>query len=292
MKKLETKTKKKIILIICLTLVFACGVAFRVHYSYRLGLSNEDQKYYGQNKNAAPVRLVAHRGYSDKAPENTVAAFELAGQTDEFWGIECDVQLTKDDKWVVMHDTKLDRTTNGSGKLQNYTLSQLKTFRINTGSNIKDYQNEEIPTIEEYLDVCVKYNKRPFIEIKIAADKAQVQSLYDIIASYGLTDSCTVISFYYDSLQYLRVIDSSIEIYALTNELDDATLKICKEHNFGIDFNENEIKNTAKLINKYAMNEIPLAAWTVKSQAEVDRMLDNGVNILTCNNPDYEINKE
>ena len=92
----------------------------------------------------SPV-IFAHRGASSHAPENTLAAFQLAiDQGAE--AIELDVQLTRDQEVVVFHDVHLDRTTNGSGKVKDLTLSELKSYNAGIAFN-PAYQNEKIPTL-------------------------------------------------------------------------------------------------------------------------------------------------
>lgn len=67
--------------------------------------------------------LIAHRGASTLAPENSIPAFQLAGEYG-YWGAECDVSVTKDGIWVLMHDTSVDRTTNGRGAVSSFTLGR------------------------------------------------------------------------------------------------------------------------------------------------------------------------
>lgn len=93
--------------------------------------------------------VIAHRGSSGKAPENTTAAFRLACK-ERADAIELDVHLSKDGHAVVIHDGYLGRTTDGSGPVRNYTLQQLKKF--NAASRWKQkYSFEAIPTLDEVL---------------------------------------------------------------------------------------------------------------------------------------------
>jgi len=97
----------------------------------------------------SPV-IFAHRGASSHAPENTLAAFRLAIDHGAK-AIELDVQLSKDREVVVFHDTNLDRTTDGTGRIKDYTLSELSD--LNAGiSFYPAYQNEKIPTLAQVLD--------------------------------------------------------------------------------------------------------------------------------------------
>jgi glycerophosphoryl diester phosphodiesterase len=109
------------------------------------------------------MTLVAHRGYSSHAPENTRAAFELA-LAHGYKDIEFDVQLSKDGVPVIMHDVTLDRTTNGKGAIKNYTHSELK--KVDAGSWFGvEYANQTIPSLQEVLRL-LRGRARIHIELK------------------------------------------------------------------------------------------------------------------------------
>ena len=95
--------------------------------------------------------ICAHRGASTTHPENTVAALKEAIRLGVHM-IEFDVALTKDKKLVLMHDSTLDRTTNGSGAVSDFTLAQLKELDAGSfkGEQFKDIR---IPTLQEALDL-------------------------------------------------------------------------------------------------------------------------------------------
>ena len=99
---------------------------------------------------AEPFRIIAHRGASGYAPENTMAAFERAvalGATE----VETDVAFTKDRRLLLFHDATLERTTDGSGRPEDYTLEELK--RLDAGSLLdREYAGEPLITLEELFD--------------------------------------------------------------------------------------------------------------------------------------------
>ena len=98
------------------------------------------------------MKLWAHRGCSQRYPENTLLAFEKAAQINGLTGIELDIQLTKDGRMVVIHDERVDRTTDGIGYVREYTLEEIRKLKIDAGTGKK----EVIPTIEEVLDLLEK----------------------------------------------------------------------------------------------------------------------------------------
>lgn len=103
------------------------------------------------NQSHLPL-VYAHRGASAYAPENTLAAFELAIQQNADV-IELDVKLTADQQVVVIHDQTVNRTTNGAGRVSDFSLSDIR--KLNAGYKYKDqYPQERVPTLEEVLELC------------------------------------------------------------------------------------------------------------------------------------------
>ena len=143
-------------------------------------------------------RFSAHRGSQAYGPENTIVSFEAAGRNG-VWAIETDFRMTKDGEIVCIHDKTLDRTTNGSGNVSDYTLAELRQFKVqevnstvisNKTYNYGNFSHEElrIPTIDEYLDICVKYHCVPFIELK--EDGGVIAKVIAAVKRHGLEGSC------------------------------------------------------------------------------------------------------
>jgi glycerophosphoryl diester phosphodiesterase len=120
--------------------------------------------------------IFAHRGASAQAPENTLAAFELAlaQQAD---AIELDVNLSADGEVIVIHDTTVDRTTNGHGKVEDMTLAALKL--LDAGSfRGREFAGEKIPSLEEVFEAV---GKRLFINIELKNHKAHGTDLVETV---------------------------------------------------------------------------------------------------------------
>ena len=105
----------------------------------------------------------AHRGASGYAPENTLAAFEKAVELGAD-GVELDIQLTKDDEIVVIHDEKIDRTSDGEGWVKDYTLEELRGFNYNRTK--PEYEHADIPTMREVFELLKPTGLFINIEIK------------------------------------------------------------------------------------------------------------------------------
>ena len=105
----------------------------------------------------------AHRGASGYAPENTLAAFQKAVDLGAD-GVELDIQLTKDDQIVVIHDETIDRTSDGKGWVKDYTLEELRAFNYNRTK--PEYKHADIPTMREVFELLKPTELFINIEIK------------------------------------------------------------------------------------------------------------------------------
>lgn len=118
------------------------------------------------------MKIWAHRGCSQRYPENTLLAFEKAAGIPELTGIELDIQLTKDGYLVVCHDERVDRTTDGIGYVKDFTLEQLKRLKIEAGNG----RYEQIPTIVETLELLEDRLQKGFkINIELKNSKIPYQ---------------------------------------------------------------------------------------------------------------------
>ena len=148
------------------------------------------------------IRIWAHRGCSFHYPENTLTAFREAVTLPGLTGIETDVQLTKDGVPVIIHDEKVDRTTDGEGWVKDFTLAELQALHIKG----KDGDvPERIPTLEELLDLLAPYLKDGlYLNLELKNSKVLYpgleQKVVDLVAKYGVESQIVYSSFYARSL--------------------------------------------------------------------------------------------
>lgn len=156
--------------------------------------------------------IIAHRGASAYAPENTMAAFKMAIEM-KAKGIEIDVHLTKDGHPVVIHDNKLDRTSNGKGLIRDKTLKELKELDFGSWFSA-DFKDQSIPTLEEALDFTTSNNVMLNIELKsgIILYQGIERTVADIIRQYKAEDKVIVSSFNHYSLLELKKMAPRIKI--------------------------------------------------------------------------------
>ena len=140
------------------SIVFAFFFVFysKISAQNSSGLDNNSSKEHEEVSKKYDLRVSAHRGNSEIAPENTLATFQKVLEIGVDY-IEIDVRTTKDGYLVILHDGNLDRTTTGKGKMKDFTLSELKT--LSAGKNLGEvYQNEKIPTLDETLSLVSAWN--------------------------------------------------------------------------------------------------------------------------------------
>lgn len=138
---------------------------------------------------------VAHRGFSGKAPENTLAYHSMAIAMPYVHWMEIDVQLSKDGVPVVIHDYTLDRTTNGHGKVKNMDWEYIR--RLDAGSwKGRSFQGERVPSLEEVLSLA-SGRLRLNIELKTVGDMYPgiEKTVTDLISAKGMRDDVILTSF-------------------------------------------------------------------------------------------------
>ncbi len=167
----------------------------------------------GENCEYSKPNIWAHRGCSLAYPENTLSAFCAAAEIDGITGIELDVQLTKDNIMVVIHDETVDRTTDGSGNVRDFTLEELKTLAI-AG---KDGIVEHIPTMEEVCVLLQDYCHRNGLLINIELKNSKIryegmeEMLLELIQKYDLKDYVIYSSFLPESMGLMKQLDNSVQ---------------------------------------------------------------------------------
>lgn len=198
------------------------------------------------------MKIWAHRGCSQRYPENTLLAFEKAAKLDGLTGIELDIQLTKDERLVVCHDEKADRTTDGTGEIRKKTLAELKKLRIDAGKG----KWEQIPQIEEVLDLLKEKLKSGLllnIELKnsVFPYEGMEEKILDLVRQYKVEESIIYSSFYALSLERIKTLNPHAKTGILDTKVSDCLYKLkggCKAdalHPYwrGMDLPIEKIKN-------------------------------------------------
>ena len=173
------------------------------------------------------MKLWAHRGCSQRYPENTLLAFEKAAAIKDLTGIELDIQLTKDGEMVVIHDERVDRTTEGMGFVRDYTLSQIKKLHIYADDN----PVQSVPAITEVFDLLeprLKSGLKLNIELKnsIYPYDGMEEKIVDLVHKRGLQNVVVYSTFYARSLEKLKKLDPDAALGILDGRVSDCLYKL------------------------------------------------------------------
>ncbi|MCC9089014.1 MULTISPECIES: glycerophosphodiester phosphodiesterase [Bacillus] len=231
--------------------------------------------------------IIAHRGSSSAAPENTIAAFDLAVQQGADY-IELDVQLTLDQHVAVIHDDTIDRTTDGSGLVKSYTLDQLK--KLDAGSWFDErFANERIPTLQEILE---RYRQRIGILIEIKQPKRQIgieKAVVDIINRFTYSRHIMVQSFDDNALQRVKAYAPSLRTAFI---IKPSALKLAKRK-LAVYSSFADCLNMKKtMINRWWIDRIhsfgmDVFIWTVKDQKTANRIKKYPIDGVVTDHPPF-----
>jgi glycerophosphoryl diester phosphodiesterase len=229
----------------------------------------------------------AHRGFSGRYPENTLAAFAAALDLGVD-GIEFDVHLTRDDRVVVIHDERLERTTNGTGYVREHTLAELK--ELDAGSWFgKEFAGLTIPTLGEVLSVVSAHTQPVRLNIEFKSDLIQYPNLeamaWQQVNHYDLQSSTIFSSFNHFSLRNLKQAYPSAQIGLLYME------GLVEPWRYAKFLNATALHPYFPAIDLQTVAEaqeqgIAVNVFTVNESSEFHRMLELGVDAVISDVPD------
>jgi glycerophosphoryl diester phosphodiesterase len=227
------------------------------------------------------VLVIAHRGASGTCPENTLAAFRRAAEVGAPM-IELDVQLTRDDQVVVLHDWTLERTTDGAGPVRDRTLAELR--RLDAGAWFGTaFRGERVPTLGEVLDaVDVGVN----VELKpIGSDGLEARALA-VVEVAGALDRVIFSSFDLAVLQRLRALSARAEIAILwdTEPVVGAVQWAERVAARGLHLRKDRVNGEALAIASGA--GLPVRVWTVNERGEIARLRSAGIEGIFTDFPE------
>lgn len=252
------------------------------------------------NKMSLPVSLynsihdhfvvIAHRGASAYYPENTMGAFKAAYDMGAEM-IELDILLSKDGVPVVIHDETLERTTNGKGKVEDYTFDELS--RLDAGSWFgAEHSNERIPSLEEVLQYA-KGKIALNIEIKTEAVTDRLkggieEKALELVKKYDMQEYVLFSSFDYRAVTHLKELDVNIAVallYEKQQSKNKRPAQLVEEYRVDA-FNCSYRQFSKKWAEQTSEAEIPVFVYTVNSERRMKKMINRGVSGIFSDKPD------
>ena len=261
-----------------------------------LGISNGQDAVSAAGKNnisqnaAQHTMNIAHRGASGYAPENTMAAFDKALEMKADY-IEIDVQLSKDGEVVLMHDGMIDRTTDGSGSVDDYTLEELK--QLDAGSWFgPQFAGEQIPTLEEVLDTY-RGKIGILIEIKNAAQHPGIEEKVAAALEKRNMDKpnngkIIVQSFDHGSIAHFNAllpnVDTGVLVGYNAEGISDAQL--AQFATYADYVNPNHQMADTDLVSRIHDYGMQIAPYTINDQSRINELMEYGVDGIISDYPD------
>tara|TARA_B100000686_G_scaffold246792_1_gene256246 strand:+ start:117 stop:872 length:756 start_codon:yes stop_codon:yes gene_type:complete len=242
------------------------------------------------------LEIIAHRGYSSRNPENTLASFDDAVNSG-FPYIELDLHLTKDNVAIVMHDDSVDRTTNGKGLISELNLEQIKSLDAGSWFN-KSFSCEKVPTFEEVLS-RYKTQAHIFVEIKSSENDLlyEIKKCLDENFVDGKVDSrsngqqlpipgVSIISFLPDQVLKSKQIlpNATLQgLLLLTSNFEDIEFCVSNKIKGFLPYIKSLNKEIVEMAHK---NDLYVGAWGFSTPEEVEKAIALDLDGVTVDWPD------
>ena len=227
--------------------------------------------------------VIAHRGASGGAPENTLAAFQRAVELGAQF-IETDLHLTRDARFVAIHDATLERTTNGHGSVHEASLAELRELDAGHWFD-RQYMGERIPTLDEVLNFSRERDVVFYLELKYDTAWGMHHALVAALQNAQNTARTIVISFDPSTLAALRRLDPSIMTGVLIEDAKSDAVKTA------LDVGARQICPRASLVTPELLAEahradLHVATWTVNKADDMRNLIALGVDGIMTDFPD------
>ncbi len=227
----------------------------------------------------------AHRGASGYAPENTLAAFQKAVDLGAD-GVELDIQLTKDDQIVVIHDEMIDRTSDGKGWVKDYTLEELRAFNYNRTK--PEYKHADIPTMREVFELLKPTGLFINIEIKTGVvfyEKIE-EKILALTKEMGMEDRVCYSSFNHYTVTRIHELKPDAEVGFL---YADGPIDM---PSYGVKHGVNALHPALYnlqydgFVKECKEKGLKLNVWTVNERPYMEMCCQYGVDAIITNYPD------
>ena len=221
------------------------------------------------------VVVTSHRGAGSLEPENTLRAIRraIAIGVDQ---IELDVQLTKDGHLILMHDPAVDRTTNGSGKIADLTLAEIRQLDVGSG--------ERVPTLDEALALI---ESKVILQIELKGS-GTAQPTVSAIMNAGKEDHVVLTSFMHQELQDARRLNSRLRLGVLWGRLPVDVMQQTKQLGAEALHVWHEFVDQSLVTEAHAQGLL-VRAWNTSSEEDMRRLIALGIDAIGSDRPDVLI---
>ena len=233
--------------------------------------------------NSNGVKMIAHRGLSGIEKENTCPAF-VAACNRSYYGVETDVHITKDGKFVIIHDETTQRITLGEYNInvEESSYADVENIILPDLDGTTYRKDIRIPLLKEYIMVCKKYGKICVLEIKNHLEEKDIEKLIDEIKDLGYIDRVIFISFDFENCINVRKFLPENDVQFLTSKeiTNELIEKLCK-NNLDLDIYYKQLN--AENIKLLHSKGIKVNCWTCDDKDIAEKIVSYGVDFITSN---------
>ncbi len=226
------------------------------------------------------IKMIAHRGVSGLERENTCPAF-VAGGVKSYYGIETDVHVTADGKYIIIHDDDLKRIAGLDMVVRESLFEDLRQVKLLDKDNKIARADLFLPTLDEYLSICKKYGKVAVLELKEDMKETDVVGIANAVCDMEMFESTTFISFSRNNMLYLKKNFPNADAQFLSGSADESVSNFIIENGLDADIYCRSIdKAFVDLMHSHGR---VVNAWTVDTLEEAERLAECGIDMITSN---------
>ncbi len=231
-------------------------------------------------ENKGCIKMVAHRGVSGLEHENTCPAFIAAG-VKSYYGIETDVHVTADGKYIIIHDDDLKRIAGLDMVVRESLFEDLRAVKLLDTDKQTARADLFLPSLDEYLSICKKYGKVAVLELKEDMKEADVIGIANAVCDMGMFESTTFISFSRNNMLYLKKNFPSASAQFLSGSADESVANFIIDNQLDADIYCRSI--TKEFVDLMHSHGRVVNAWTVDTLDEACRLAECGIDMITSN---------
>lgn len=230
--------------------------------------------------NSGNTKMIAHRGLSGIEKENTNASFIAAGNR-SYFGIETDVHKTVDGRFVTIHDDTTGRVAIDNMTVEESTFDTLRRLNLCDRDGSKGREDLHIPTLQEYISTCKRYDKIPVLELKNEFTKDEIAAICDEINELDYLEKVIFISFCKENLIRLHELIPTQNVQYLLDDWSDDLPEMLSELNMGLDIKYTQLNK--KRIDALHAKGVEINCWTCDDKETAEKLISYGIDYITSN---------
>ena len=229
------------------------------------------------------VRMIAHRGVSGLETENTLAAFIAAGNR-SYWGIETDVHVTADGNLILIHDSNTARVADREMVVEESLFEDLRALQVKDRYHNDDLRGDLcLPSLEEYIRICKKYEKEAILELKEAFALEDIKKVIQVFRAEDYLDHVVFISFCLQNLIYVRGLLPDCRAQYIMKKITETEFEAMKQYRLDLDMDCRKMALTREWIDRMHGEGLRVNGWTVDNAADAQTLISWGIDYITTN---------